>query len=202
MIPREWQYGLLKDYGKLISGQHIPGELSNRDARGVPYFTGPADFYSGTTIVSSYTEFPQVMCSRGDLLITVKGSGCGKIAVASADACISRQLMAFVFKKAEKRYWHAFFSLNEKMINKIAEGGAIPGVSRQQLLNLPVACPKNEDEYISISKTIAEHNRRRSAEVIQLKKLTKQKAGLMDDLLTGRVRVTPLLEQAQTTTPA
>ncbi|WP_254276867.1 restriction endonuclease subunit S [Halomonas sp. 3H] len=39
-------------------------------------------------------------------------------------------------------------------------------------------------------------------ETTQLAKIQLQKHSLMDDLLTGRVRVTPLLDQAQTTTPA
>ena len=39
-------------------------------------------------------------------------------------------------------------------------------------------------------------------ETTQLAKLQAQKHGLMDDLLTGRVRVTPLLEQAQEAIPA
>lgn len=202
LIPREWRYGQLKDFGQLISGQHIPGELSNRDGRGVPYFTGPTDFYSGKTVTSSHTEFPQSMCSMGDLLITVKGSGCGKTAIAATDACISRQLMAFSFKETEKGFWRAFFSSNEKMINKIAEGGAIPGISRRQLLHIPAACPKTEYEFIAISEIIVEHEKRQLSEERQLKKLIKQKSGLMDDLLTGRVRVTPLLDKAQATTPA
>jgi len=202
LIPREWQYGQLQDFGQLVSGQHIPGELSNRDGKGVPYFTGPTDFYSGKTVTSNHTEFPQAMCSIGDLLITVKGSGCGKTAIASTDACISRQLMAFSFREAEKGFWRAFFSSNEKMINKIAEGGAIPGISRRQLLHISAACPKTEYEYIVISEIIGEHEKRQFSEARQLKKLIKQKSGLMDDLLTGRVRVTPLLDTTQATTPA
>ncbi|WP_167539476.1 restriction endonuclease subunit S [Thioalkalivibrio sp. AKL17] len=202
LIPREWQYGQLQDFGQLVSGQHIPGELSNRDGRGVPYFTGPTDFYSGQTITSSYTEFPQAMCSKGDLLITVKGSGCGKTATASTDACISRQLMAFSFKGVEQVFWRAFFSANENMINRIAEGGAIPGISRQQLLHIPAASPTSEYEFNAISETIAAHEKRQFLEARQLKKLNKQKSGLMGDLLTGRIRVSPLLEPAEAATPA
>ena len=35
-----------------------------------------------------------------------------------------------------------------------------------------------------------------------LTSLYRFKSGIMDDLLTGRVRVTPLLEKVQATTPA
>lgn len=38
--------------------------------------------------------------------------------------------------------------------------------------------------------------------ITESKELRKLKSGLMDDFLTGRVRVTPLLDQAQATTPA
>jgi type I restriction enzyme S subunit len=52
-------------------------------------------------------------------------------------------------------------------------------------------------EQIEISARLGEMSRRLSLELMGLEKLRAQKAGLMDDLLTGRVRVTPLLAEAE-----
>ncbi len=52
-------------------------------------------------------------------------------------------------------------------------------------------------EQIRIGERISAVSDRLSKEVCELSKLKLQKTGLMDDLLTGRVRVTPLLEGAQ-----
>ncbi|MFO8005159.1 restriction endonuclease subunit S [Thioalkalivibrio sp.] len=60
------------------------------------------------------------------------------------------------------------------------------------------------DEQSAIVSHIQAFDQRIAGERDILSKLTTKKAGLMDDLLTGRVRVTPLLDQAQAqgTTPA
>lgn len=53
--------------------------------------------------------------------------------------------------------------------------------------------PNEQDEILSKVRAIEE---RLEIEETELRKLTSTKAGLMDDLLTGRVRVTPLLAEA------
>jgi len=52
-------------------------------------------------------------------------------------------------------------------------------------------------EQTMIVETLGEHDRRVDQEKKMVAKLKKQKSGLMDDLLTGRVRVTSLLDTAK-----
>jgi type I restriction enzyme S subunit len=193
-IPKEWEAQPLAESIQLLSGQHIPSELCNAVAKGVPYFTGPSDFCGAGTVVTLYTSYPQVMCDEGDILITVKGSGCGKVAVASVRACISRQLMAIKVPRQALQYWLAVFQSRQESFNRLATGGNIPGISRTQILELTVASPAMLDEMTAIGERIRALNSKLEAEEQGLKKLRLKKSGLMDDLLTGRVRVTPLLE--------
>ena len=60
--------------------------------------------------------------------------------------------------------------------------------------------PLNEQIEISLRMSVIK-NRINSEGKLRSKLLAK-KTGLMNDLLTGRVRVTPLLDQAQTPSPA
>lgn len=53
------------------------------------------------------------------------------------------------------------------------------------------------EEQVEISARVSAISTRLNSEAEQLEKLRQQKNGLMDDLLTGRVRVTPLLESVQ-----
>lgn len=65
-------------------------------------------------------------------------------------------------------------------------------ISQSQLKNLVIAIPSvSEQKSLELHLKAAEQ--RVHSEQVDLKKLRAQKAGLMDDLLTGRVRVTPLL---------
>lgn len=196
-IPREWDAEPLSKAIDLVSGQHIPTELCNSASKGVPYFTGPSDFLGAGTIVTQYTTCPQVMCDKGDILITVKGSGCGKVAVAGVRACISRQLMAIKVPAQSLQYWLAVFQSLQERFNRLATGGNIPGISRVQILELVVATPIRIEEAAEIGGRIQAINDRLTSEECGLAKLLLEKSGLMDDLLTGRVRVTPLLESVQ-----
>ncbi|WP_024952359.1 restriction endonuclease subunit S [Cobetia crustatorum] len=64
---------------------------------------------------------------------------------------------------------------------------------------IPVA-PTSEQ--IAISKILSDSQSELMSLSDNASQLRNLKSGLMDDLLTGRVRVTPLLNQAQATTPA
>lgn len=196
-IPKEWDAESLSKVIDLTSGQHIPTELCNSVGRGVPYFTGPSDFLGAGTVVTQYTTCPQVMCDEDDILITVKGSGCGKVAVAGVRACISRQLMSIKVPAQSLQYWLAVFQRLQERFNRLATGGNIPGISRAQILELVVATPARIEEAAEIGGRIQTINERIVAEECGLEKLRLKKNGLMDDLLTGRVRVTPLLESVQ-----
>jgi len=67
-------------------------------------------------------------------------------------------------------------------------------ISQSQIKDLVVAIPSVIEQGISES-LICEAERRVRSEEAELNKLLATKVGLLDDLLTGRVRVTPLLAQ-------
>lgn len=89
-----------------------------------------------------------------------------------------------------------FFSLVHRDIRRYISGGTRTKLTAKDLKSIELPCPPRSEQ-----ATIAE--RLEAIEVrlryeLQLRgKLSREKVGLMDDLLTGRVRVTPLLQEAQ-----
>jgi type I restriction enzyme S subunit len=76
---------------------------------------------------------------------------------------------------------------------KVATGGANINVNQASLRDLLVKVPGGREQEAIIVRERALDDRLELE--IQLRdKLSSQKSGLMDDLLTGRVRVTPLLD--------
>lgn len=71
---------------------------------------------------------------------------------------------------------------------------AVSGVSSADIAQFEIALPKT-DEQQTIIDLYSAASERTTREEVALQKLQRQKVGLMDDLLTGRVRVTPLLAQ-------
>jgi len=73
-----------------------------------------------------------------------------------------------------------------------AAGSTRSRISRSNLGMLPIAKPSLHEQQL-IARTLSSSAERIASEDENLSKLRETKAGLMDDLLTGRVRVTPLL---------
>lgn len=125
----------LGNHIKLLSGQHIEAANVNSDGNGTAYLTGPADFIGKRPFATKFTVSPKVVCECGDILLTVKGSGTGSIAIADRDYCISRQLMAIRCESVAPLFIQYLIEQNEKKFNTAASG-LIPGISRTDVLNL------------------------------------------------------------------
>ncbi len=133
----------LSEICRLISGQHIDSANYNTACRGIGYLTGPSDFGPRFPIVSKWTEYPKVTANRGDILVTVKGSGVGKTNLLDQDnIAISRQLMAVRVTAADPQYVQSFLEFKFEHFQDVSTGAAIPGISRDQLLSLEVPLPE------------------------------------------------------------
>ena len=140
-LPDGWGGVRLKELWELISGRDLSPSEYNADGVGVPYITGASNFVGGKVELVRWTTSPQVITEIGDLLLTCKGT-IGEIAFNDfGSAHIARQIMAIRNK----------FTLNSKYlalcmgfyINAIknAAKGLIPGISREDILNLILTVP-------------------------------------------------------------
>ena len=133
-IPKGWEWCWLGALIGLISGQHIEAADYNEQRRGVPYLTGPSDFGVKHPTFTRWTQKPKVNASKGDLLVTVKGSGVGKMNVLHEDdVAIGRQLMAvrpcIVNEEFIASYLHSQYDALQE-----AKEGQIPGIGRDDIL--------------------------------------------------------------------
>lgn len=146
---------------KLVSGQHLsPDEYNNRH-EGIPYITGPAEFKDGRPFPLKWTTKRRAIAKRGDVLITVKGSGVGKTAVCDIEElAISRQLMAIrPLSGVIGDYLSICVDSAERKFQKQKFGIAIPGIGRDEVLHLQILLP-SEEEQVRIVRLVAEMMRR------------------------------------------
>ena len=138
-----WTEKTIEETCKLISGQHILAADYNTLGKGIGYLTGPADFGIENPVIKRWTEKPKVTAIQGDILITVKGSGVGKINRLSEDeVAISRQLMAIRSNgEIDGKFLFYFISIQYDMFQGLATGAAIPGISRSDVLKLQIPYP-------------------------------------------------------------
>ncbi|MEQ1882515.1 MAG: restriction endonuclease subunit S [Burkholderiales bacterium] len=158
-----WKRKPLGSLCDLISGQHIDAKDYNTEGKGVGYLTGPSDFGFLNPVITKWSEHPKRMAKRGDILVTVKGSGVGKINLLDAEeVAISRQLMAVRATAADVNYLYAFLSTNFDYFQSLSKGAAIPGISREDVLDLmcPMPPPEEQQAIVKLIHAMAEETQR------------------------------------------
>jgi type I restriction enzyme, S subunit len=183
----DWKVAPLRDDVTLVSGHHVLAERCNTRGVGVPYLTGPADFPTGRIRHTKFTEHPGSLCQAGDILVTVKGSGAGTLVEADAPYCISRQLMAI-----RPNTWSSRFLLYSLLHNapgiKNAVTGLIPGLARSDVLDQEIPVPPVEEQR-AVAAVLSDLDAELSASGVSLTKARSIKEGIMQELLTGRTRL-------------
>ena len=205
-LPSGWQFSKLGEECDLISGQHINAKDYNVEGKGIGYLTGPADFSHLNPIVSKWTEHPKRTAIENDILITVKGSGVGKVNLMSErELAISRQLMAVRSRGVTIGYLYKFLSYHFNYFQALGTGAAIPGLSRSDVLGLDIPLPPLPEQkrivaildeaFAGIDKAIAntERNLENARELFESylnQSMSKTSDGWVERLIGDMVRIT------------
>lgn len=204
-IPNEWEAKVLNDlidhrrpivYGILMPGQGHEG--------GVPVVK-VKDIVGGRILLDQLLltspaidqEYKRSRLKSGDLLFTIRGS-VGRTAFVPEqleNANITQDTARIGVLGADARFVREYLAMAVpvRFIAIHTLGVAVQGINLRDVRRIPIAVPKPE-ETVEIANMLDAINDRVSTESLKLRKLKLTKFGLMDDLLTGRVRVTPLLQ--------
>jgi len=205
-IPREWRVQPLRDLGNFTNGLNKPKHAFGSGTKFVNISDVYADYMDTSALGRVQTtadDLNRYCLEPGDIVLdrsSVKLAGVGYPSVFDGDvepvafcgfiirlrlndqAVSAPRYLCLQMRAAKFR--------NE--VFKVATGGANINVNQASLGELLVVVPRPPEQ-----KAIVERERavddRLEAEGALREKLCSQKSGLMDDLLTGRVRVTPLL---------
>ena len=151
-IPENWCFIRLKELWKLISGRDLSPSEYNDNQDGIPYITGASNFRNGKIELVRWTSSPQVITKQGDLLLTCKGT-VGELAFNDfGNAHIARQIMAIRNTYGLNVEYLCFcISFYIKEIKAVAKG-LIPGISREDILNLILPIPPENYQRLVVSQ--------------------------------------------------
>jgi type I restriction enzyme S subunit len=143
MLPRGWEDVRLGDLIELVSGQHLgPNEYVEGLGGRVPYLTGPAEFGLISPEPSRSTNERRAIAIQADILITVKGSGVGKLNVVThPELAISRQLMAIRPVKLDSEFLMVVLQTMALHFQEKSVGIAIPGIGRDDVTHTLIGLP-------------------------------------------------------------
>lgn len=154
-ISNGWELVRFGQLIELISGQHLgPDEYFDSLQDGaIPYLTGPAEFGKVHPQPTRFTYERRATSIQGDILLTVKGSGVGKTNfVDQKELAISRQLMAIRPVLLDTQFTrYLLLSMAEHFQSK-SIGIAIPGISREDVLDTPMGLPPLQEQHRIVAK--------------------------------------------------
>ena len=141
-IPENWVWCRLGNLIELISGQDLPpDQYSDTDNSGTAYITGASNLSEGNVLINRWTKNPKSIAFKGDLLLTCKGSGVGKMAYLSINkAHIARQIMSIRSHFISVDYIQKIVQTNVLFYKKVAKS-LIPGIDRETVLSTPFPMP-------------------------------------------------------------
>ena len=150
-IPENWMWVRLNSVITLLSGSDLSPAKYNDAHKGMPYITGASNIEGEHLIINRWTEYPNNIAHKGDLLLTCKGT-VGKTAVLYEPAVhIARQLMAITVILADLKYLKCFLESQVDALKTKAKS-MIPGIERDSVLRLLLPLPPLAEQKRIVAK--------------------------------------------------
>ncbi len=155
-------------------------------------------YFGGERLYSKWMTSGDVR--KGDVLLTMEAP-LGNVAQIPDDAryILSQRVIALRFKPDKILNDFAFWQMQstefQRAMAKRSTGSTATGIQRAELVKLCFKVPPVKEQSW-VAQRLFSVEQKLASELVALEKLKLEKSGLMDDLLTGHVRVTPLLNEA------
>jgi type I restriction enzyme S subunit len=199
-IPVEWEVKPISAIGDVVTGNTPSESAFSGDSRGTPFVT-PGDisnqlFVSETvrSITMASTGGTRLIPSNAISVVCI-GSTIGKLAMIFSKSLTNQQINSVVCR-CEALSFFAYFSMSlflPAQLRREAGLQAVPIVKKSTFEQLLIAVPGLPDEALEIQKRLLAASTKLIVADRTLSKLRALKTALMQDLLTGRKRVTGLL---------
>ena len=193
-IPEEWEVVRLGEILKFLKGK-TPRKLYDYEEEGMTIYLTP-EYLRKNKCDVAFCKKEETLLANEDIIILWDGSNAGEVfwaekgAVASTMAKIDITSSDFpIYKK----FLYYYLKSNEFVFKYQVKGSGIPHFEKDILNTLNSVFPPLSEQK-RIAEILSQIDQAIEKEEKYKQKLERLKKGLMEDLLTGKVRVNKLLE--------
>ena len=184
--PKEgWEAKKLGEIAEIKMGQSPLSEFYNTEGVGLPLIQGNADIENRRTIVRFFTSSITKRGQIGDIVMSVRAP-VGEVSKATFDCCLGRGVCAITFNNDYLYHYLIYF---EKSWAKLSTGSTFDSVNSKQVKELRIPIPKAQIEQIRIATILSDMDSELTALETKLVKYRNIKLGMMQQLLTGKIRL-------------
>ena len=197
-IPRDWQYELLDKLALRGSG-HTPNKDHPEYWNGGVKWVSLADSYRLDQLYISETELEishkgiqnsSAVLHPAGIVVLSRDAGVGKSAITTEPMAVSQHFMCWKCdQRLDNHFLYYWLQFNKRTFENIAMGSTILTIGLSYFKRLKIACPVRLEEQQSIASRLRSADATLTALRTDMTKLQKQKLGLMQDLLTGKVQM-------------
>lgn len=207
LIPKNWSVAELGNVAELRGGFGFPEALQGAAVGDLPFYKvsdmslagndrwmNQSNNYVSEELARRMGWRP--MC-RGSVVFAKVGAALllNRRRILTCDSLVDNNMMAAVSGSELDDVFLYWWMLTVDF-GLVVQPGALPSVNQSQLGAIGIRLPQISEQ-LMIARRLDELENLISSERNELNSLGALKSGLMDDLLTGRVRVTPLLDTAE-----
>jgi len=180
-----WEVKRLGDIAEIIMGQSPSSSNYNRSGAGLPLIQGNADISNRKTIKRIFTTVITKRGKSGDVLMSVRAP-VGEISRATFDVCLGRGVCAIRYPNDFA--YHLLISL-EPTWARLSKGSTFDSVNSSDVRALEVNMPNDLIEQTAIATILSDMDAELAALEARRDKTRALKQGMMQALLTGRIRL-------------
>ena len=183
----EWKIKRLGDISHITMGQSPSSLFYNELGLGLPLIQGNADLKNRKSIQRVWASSYNKICKAHEIILTVRAP-VGAIAVASFDSAIGRGVCSIKPHSGNSFLYHQLINL-ESAWQILEQGSTFTAANSTEVNNFPVQLPNDLDEQTAISSILSDMDAEIEALEKRKAKIVAIKQGMMQELLTGKTRL-------------
>jgi type I restriction enzyme S subunit len=184
----EWEVVRLGSIANVDMGQSPYSENYNQIGLGVPLIQGNADLRNRKSIRRVWTTQITKTCDEGDLILTVRAP-VGSIGIASEYSCLGRGVCSLKPISVHGPFLFHAMVFSESRWQALEQGSTFTSVNSNQIAEFPLLIAPTLDEQAAIATILSDMDAEVAALEQRCDKTRLLKQGMMQELLTGRVRL-------------
>lgn len=199
-FQKAWKEGSIKDLGILKGGNGFPEKYQNYNSGKYPFFKvsdmnkegnekylDVANNYISEKILS---EIKATIIPKNSIVFAKVGAALllERKRILKEDSCIDNNMMALTPKSTIDFTFVYYLLLNSKL-SKVSNVGALPSMNATDVYKIKCKFPSDYLEQKAIGELLSMFDREIDTLMKEVVEIKKQKSGLMQQLLTGKIRV-------------
>lgn len=195
IIPEDWELKILGELAELSSGGTPPTANHSFYGGNIPWVVIADITNAGKYILETEKNINEKGLQNSSaklfpskVLLFAMYASIGKCSIAQVDIACNQAILGIQTKKVNEEFLYYYLSLHEKQFIQMGQTGTQSNLNKGMVSNLHIVYPQPEEQ-TAIAQVLSDMDLEINALETKLTKYQQIKQGMMENLLTGRIRL-------------